>query len=125
MPMTSLVAAAALTVIVSLVHSWLGERRLIRPLLAADPPPSALRGRFPRNVLRYAWHITSLAWVGMAGAMLSLAQAPLGGAGRLATAIIGVTFLLHAGLVMTMSRGRHLAWPVFLMIGLLCLWAAR
>jgi len=124
MTSTSLVAAAVLTVAVSLVHSWLGERRLIGPLLAVEPRPAALKGGFPRNVLRFAWHITSLAWIGMAGMMVALAQGPLNGPGRLASLAVGVTFLVHAALVLGMSRGRHLAWPVFLVIGLLCLMAA-
>lgn len=125
MTSSTLLAAAALTVMVSLVHSWLGERRLIGPLLAAEPRPPVLRSRFLRNVLRYAWHITSLAWIGMAGMMVALAQAPLDRPGRLSAAVVGATFLIHSGLVLGMSRGRHLAWPVFLAIGLLCLWAAR
>jgi len=120
-----LVAAAALTVGVSLIHSWLGERRLIGPLLASEPRPTALRGNFLRNVLRYAWHLTSLAWIGMAGVMIALAHEPLSGPGRLAAALVGATFLIHAAVAVGISRGRHLAWPVFLAIGLLCLGAAR
>lgn len=56
-----------------------------------EPRPAALKGRFPRNVLRFAWHITSLAWIGMAGMMVALAQGPLNGPGRLASLAVGVT----------------------------------
>jgi hypothetical protein len=49
---------------------------------------------FKARTLRFAWHLTTIAWWGV-GAMLVLA-----------------------------SRGRHLAWPVFLAIAILSLWAA-
>lgn len=117
----SLALAASLTVVIGIVHSWLGERRLIGPLLAIEPRPSILKSGFFRNVLRFAWHITTLAWIGMAAAMLALALAPLDRGGRYAAVALGVTFLAHGLLILGMSRGRHLAWPVFLIIGGLCL----
>lgn len=117
----SLTLAAGLTVAIGIVHSWLGERRLIGPLLAIEPRPSVLKSGFFRNVLRFAWHITTLAWIGMAGAMAALALAPLDRPGRIAVAVLGITFLAHGLLILGMSRGRHLAWPVFLAIAALCL----
>lgn len=120
MTSSSLVLAAGLTVVIGIVHSWLGERRLIGPLLAIEPRPSILKSGFFRNVLRFAWHITTLAWIGMAGAMAALALAPLDRTGRIAVAVLGATFLVHSLLILGMSRGRHLAWPVFLLIAALC-----
>jgi len=125
MASTALLTAALLTVAVSIVHSWIGERRLIGPLLAIEPRTGVLKSAFLRQVLRHAWHITSLAWTGMAVVLAALAVAPQGEAGRIAIIGIGVTFLLHGVAILALSRGRHIAWPAFLAIGALCLFAAH
>lgn len=125
MASAALLSAALLTVAVSIVHSWIGERRLIGPLLAIEPRVGVLKSAFLRQVLRHAWHITSLAWTGMAVVLAGLAVAPQGEAGRIAIIGIGVTFLLHGVAILALSRGRHIAWPAFLAIGALCLFAAR
>ncbi len=120
MTSAALIIAATLTVAVSIVHSWVGERRLIGPLLAIEPRPGVLKSPFLRQVLRHAWHITSLAWTGMAVVLAALAVAPQGEAGRIAIIGIGVTFLIHGVAILALSRGRHIAWPAFLAIGALC-----
>lgn len=120
----SLLLAALLTVAVGLLHSWLGERLLIGPLLAAPVSDGPLRRRFLRRVLRNAWHITSFAWAGMGLALASLAFAPLDMQGRRVAIVIGAVFVGHGLFVFAMSRGRHVGWPFFLAIGGLALWAA-
>jgi hypothetical protein len=120
----SLLLAAMLTVAVSALHSWLGERLLIGPLLAAPASDGPLARGFLRRVLRNAWHITSFAWAGMGLVLASLAFAPLDAQGRRVAAIIGAIFACHALFVFAMSRGRHIGWPFFLAIGALALWAA-
>jgi hypothetical protein len=117
--------AAVLVVGVSVVHSWLGEVRIISPLLALEPRQGVLRSAFTRQVIRYAWHLTSLAWSGMGAALAALAFMPPSPAGRIAVLVIAVTFLLHGVIVLAISRGRHLAWPIFLVIATLCVFAAR
>jgi hypothetical protein len=116
----SLVFAAALILFIGVVHSWLGERRLIGPLLAADYQTGPLARRFARDVFRFAWHITTLAWIGMGLVLAALALAPLDRPGRITAAIIGVVFVAHGLVVLIFSRGRHLAWPLFLAVGVLC-----
>ncbi len=120
----SLLLAAMLTVAVGALHSWLGERLLIGPLLAAPASDGPLARGFLRRVLRNAWHITSFAWAGMGLVLASLAFAPLDAQGRRVAAIIGAIFACHALFVFAMSRGRHIGWPFFLAIGALALWAA-
>jgi hypothetical protein len=110
-----LLAAAGLTALIGLIHSWLGERRLIGPLLAPATRRGLLReSRFARGVLRYAWHLTSLAWWGFAAIFVVLAPAPLAPPGGRILAILAATFLLTGLVVLISSRGRHLAWPLFL-----------
>jgi hypothetical protein len=50
-----------------------------------------------RRLVRYAWHITSIAWVGMGLALVVLARTPLEPSGRHVAGVIGVTFLVMGG----------------------------
>ena len=104
------VAVAILTFIAAL-HSVLGEQALLRPLFAKDwelPVPRFAAER----IFRFAWHLTSVAWV------------------WIAVAVAGVP-LLHAAAMVCMISGAvifvalrgHLAWPLFLAAGG-CIWAS-
>jgi len=113
----ALAFAALLAIVLGIVHSWLGERRLIGPLLAPGSRDGLLaRSAFSRSVLRFAWHITSLAWWGMGAVLALLATMPLETQGRLAVAAVAITFFLTGIVILITSRGRHLAWPVFVAI---------
>ena len=110
----SLLAAATLTLVIGGVHSWLGERRLLGPLLAPAQRAGMLaRSEFARQVLRFAWHLTTLAWWGIAAMLVALGLGELNGGGRLVLGIIALTFALTGATILVTSRGRHLAWPVF------------
>jgi len=115
---TSLLLAAALTFLVGAVHSWLGERKLIGPLLAPEGRQGLLARGWARRVLRFAWHLTTVAWWGSAATFVALARGPLGAQGRLTLEVASVTYLVTGLIVLVTSRGRHLAWPVFLIIAL-------
>jgi hypothetical protein len=119
MSYAALLIAAALTVAIGAAHSWIGERRLIGPLLAPEARQGLLAHAFARQVLRFAWHLTTLAWWGIGAIMIVLAAAPPDGPGRLLLAIIAATFLASGLVTLVASRGRHLAWPVFLAIAIL------
>src|SRR5918993_2086825 len=56
--------AAALLIVTGLVHSLLGESRLIAPLLSSRE--GILASELARFLLRFAWHLTSLTWVVLA-----------------------------------------------------------
>ena len=77
--------------------------------------------QFTKNTLRFAWHVTSIAWWGFAALLIAMAGGPPG----LQTLgmIIGATFLVHFVITLVASRGRHFAWPVFLAIGSLAIYA--
>jgi hypothetical protein len=117
----SLVAAAILTVLVGILHSWLGERRLIGPLLApGQRSPLLDRSAFHRSVLRFAWHLTTVTWFAFAAVLLVLAAVPaLAATDRLVLAIIAILFGGSGAFTSIMSRGRHISWPFFLAIGVL------
>jgi hypothetical protein len=119
---TALLIAATLTVFIGAVHSWLGERRLIGPLLAPDTRTGILeRSRFARQVLRFAWHITTLAWWGMGAVLASYALVPREAFGAVTLGLIAATFFATGVIILVTGRGRHWAWPVFMAIAALAI----
>ncbi len=114
-----LVTAAGLTVAIGAAHSWLGERYLIGRLLERRDLPRLFGGdTFTRRTLRFAWHLTTVAWVGLAAIMLVLASAPPHPGVRLLGRVLALVFLAHAAVALLGSRGRPYAWVVFLAIAL-------
>ncbi len=117
MSSTPLMFAAALTIIVGIVHSWLGERRLITPLLAPGHRHSLLASSaYARHVLRGAWHFTTLILWGIAAILVILALSPLAAPARTIVATISILFAISGVFSLTLSRGRHVAWPLFFAI---------
>lgn len=116
----ALLLAAVLLGAIGLTHSWLGEAKLIGPLLAPGRRHGLLeKSGFARATLRFAWHLTTIAWWGFAAILLVAARRPLDGrAVLLATA---ATFIASGVITLVATRGRHLAWPVFLAVGALAL----
>lgn len=118
-----LVVAGGLTVLTAIAHSVLGERYiLVRLFRRADLPRLFGSDWFTRRTLRFAWHLTSVAWCGFGALLLVLAP------GRVLDPVpilrvIAVTFLCGAALTAFSTRGKHLAWPVFLAIAALA-WLA-
>jgi len=123
-PSVLYVVAASLCVVLALAHSYLGERYiLIRLFRRADLPRLFGGTDFTMRTLRFAWHLTSVAWLGAAALFIELARG--GGRPGAVAAILGAVLLVSAGVTLVASRGRHLAWPVFLVIGLIALYGSR
>ena len=120
---TPLLVAAALTALVGVAHSYLGERYILIRLFRRSDLPKLFGGDlFTRRTLRFAWHVTSIAWWGFA-VLLALAASGDPSVGPGALRAIAFTFLATAAATAIGSRGRHLAWPVFLGIAALA-WSA-
>ena len=119
-----LYTAAALLVVVGIAHSYLGERHiLIRLFKHGDLHKIYRDPGFTSKVIRYAWHLTSIAWWGIAAILLLVANgsADTDSVG----AVIAALFLIHSLITLLCSRGRHLAWPLFLAIAILTFYATR
>lgn len=116
--------AAGLAVFIGLIHSILGERYILTRLFRRELPKLFGDDWFTRRTLRFAWHITTLAWWGFAALLLLAA-----GEGGLTTPealwVIALTFGVSALIAFFASSGRHLAWIVFLAIALLAGAVAR
>jgi len=119
----SLAVAALLAVLIGVLHSYLGERYLLIRLFRRENLPRLFGGDdFTKRTLRFAWHITSIAWFGLAAILLLLARQegrPL----AISRAVAG-TFLVSALVAAAGSRGRHYSWVVFLAIAALAWFGA-
>lgn len=120
-----LYTAALLVCAVSVAHSYLGEKYLLMRLFrrTEDLPKLLGSSEYTAKVLRFAWHLTSVAWLGLAGVLVALADPPA--SPRQLGLIVGGTFLFHFALALVASRGKHLSWPLFLAIGILAIVATR
>jgi len=116
--------AAGLCFALGLVHSVLGERYILIRLFRRTDLPKLFGGtEFTARTLRFAWHLTSVAWWGSAALFCYMARDRLSYA-SVAGVLAGV-FLVSAVVTLVASRGRHLAWPVFLAIGLIALYGSQ
>ena len=111
----ALLVSAGLTGLLGIAHSGLGEARIIGPLLAPAQRTGLLaKSAFARGILRFAWHLTSIAWWGLGAVLAAVALAAPGQVLMFVLIAVAATLGLSGLIVLAMSRGRHLAWPVFL-----------
>lgn len=114
--------AAVLLGGIGVAHSYLGERFILQRLFDRGNLPPLFGGpAFTRNTLRFAWHLSTIAWWGFAVLLVLLAHPPLetDSVARVIAAVFGIHFLV----ALIASRGRHLSWIVFLLIAGLTTWS--
>ena len=115
----ALLAAAALLVLIGAAHSILGERYILIRLFRRDNLPKLFGGDwFTKQTLRFAWHITTVAWLGFA-ALLGVAAAGVALDTQRVLDVVAATFLATGLIALVASRGRHFSWPVFLAVAAL------
>lgn len=113
--------AAFLLVFVSFIHSYLGERFILSRLFKRDNLPKLFGSDdFTKRTLRFAWHLTSIAWLGFAAIVVALAQPEL--SKSVIALIISITFALHFVLALIGSKAKHLSWVLFAVVSLLVFW---
>lgn len=112
--------AALLTFIVGLGHSYLGERYILIRLFRRDDLPRTMgSAEYTKRVLRFAWHITTLAFWGFGAILILLAGDTF--TASAAFTVLTVTFFSFFAITLIGSGGRHLAWILFLIIAIICL----
>ena len=115
-------ACAALLTLTALVHSVLGEIRLISPLLTLRE--GILKHDLARFLLRVVWHMMSIVFVILAIAIAALPH----GEQAVRTSLLAATGagIGGAGVIDAIgSRGKHIGWPMLVAIGATALLALR
>ncbi len=98
--------AVSSLVSLAVAHSVMGEKKLIGPLLASPKfPKLPVPAAFAQRTLRFAWHLTSLAWLALAWALM------IEGEVRWPVAVL---LALSGVITHVASRGQHFAWALFL-----------
>ncbi|GGA77600.1 hypothetical protein GCM10011521_14890 [Arenimonas soli] len=115
--------AALLILVLGLAHSILGERYILVRLFRRPDLPKVLGStEFTVQTLRFAWHITTVAWFGFGALLLAASRGQLDS--QSAMQIIGCAALASGALPLLFTRGKHLSWLVLFAIGGLALMAS-
>ena len=118
-----LVLAALLIFLTGCAHSYLGERYILIRLFKHGNLPKLLGGmEFTQGTLRFAWHVTTVAWWALALLLVLAHRGPLSTAGVLN--VIAGAAVATAVLSIAFTRGKHLSWIVFLLVAALVAFAA-
>lgn len=121
---TLLIVGAVLAMLLGIAHSYLGERYiLVRLFRRSNLPELFGSDAFTKQTLRFAWHLTTIAWVGLASILLLIAIIDSSGQLSAVLKAISLTFFVSSFVTLIATRGRHLAWIIFLSISLL-IWMA-
>jgi len=117
-----LILATTLLLITGIAHSYLGERYILIRLFQRENLPRLFGGTaFTIGTLRFVWHLTTVAWLALACLTFVASRGAISRDDVLL--VIGLAALLSAAFPLYFTRGRHLSWIVFVVIGALVLMA--
>ncbi|MDO9367475.1 MAG: hypothetical protein Q7T68_02815 [Sphingopyxis sp.] len=108
--------SAAFMATTAVVHGYLGERRLIGPLMTLDQGVMGIQ--LARKVFRLAWHALSLLM------LVSAASVVWPGSPRDLIMLIGVAWTATGLFDAIYTRGRHIGWPFLTASGVFALLGA-
>jgi hypothetical protein len=113
--------AAALSFLLGLAHSVLGERYILTRLFRRENLPKLFGGtEFTTRTLRFAWHLTTALWWGIAVLLWQAASNSVTQDSTLR--VIGYTSIVGGLLPLFITRGKHLSWIVLFAVGGIALW---
>ena len=113
-----LTIASLLLVATMAVHSILGQKRLIRPILKQGA--GVMQRPLARFILPFGWHLMSFLGLVIAAILFAWAWAP-DQARAIGLAMTGVVFTASGLIDAVGSKGQHIGWPPLTLIGLLSL----
>ena len=119
-----LLIAAATLFSIGTMHTvlaeWRGDRRLVRRIVQSTLFDTGdAQDVLARQVVRLAWHLTSLAWCGIAAVLATFAFAEQTWVVVATSRILSAVFFFHAALSLMLARGRHPSWYLFLIVSAL------
>lgn len=111
-----LLTGAILITFIGFVHSYLGEKYLLIRLFRRDNLPKLLGSEwFTKQVLQFAWHLTTIAWWGFAAILYILANPEADHHSQILITI-AIVFVLSGVVSLIFSKGKHLSWLFFFAI---------
>ncbi len=114
--------AALIAIFIGLAHCFLGEKYILIRLFRQPLPKLFGDDTFTRRTLRFAWHLTSVAWWGFAAILTLLHFGLLSNSSLLY--VIAITFGITGFVALAASGGKHVSWLFFGAIAVLCYIAA-
>lgn len=114
----ALTLASLLLVATMCVHSILGQKRLIRPILKQGA--GVMQYPLARFILPFGWHLMSFMGLVIAAILFAWAWAP-DHARPIGLAMTGVVFTASGIIDSIGSKGKHVGWAPLTLIGLLSL----
>jgi len=111
----ALTVGSVLLVMTMTVHSAMGQRRLIRPLL--DEGAGVMKHPLARFIAPFAWHLTSGIGLVLAAILLAWAWIPEQ-AMPIGLGATGLVFTASGIIDAIGSRGKHIGWSPLTLIGL-------
>ncbi|QTD56372.1 hypothetical protein [Parasphingorhabdus cellanae] len=115
-----LTIAAILALATVLVHSIVGEKRLIGPLVTAGD--GVMQEDLAKQVIRFAWHFTSILGL-IAVYILAMAAYDFAAADVTLLAVTGSAFLIAGIYDAIVTKVKHIGWPMLAAVGALTLFA--
>lgn len=114
----ALTIASLLLAMTMCVHSMMGQRRLVRPLL--DQRTGVMSHPLARFIVPFAWHLTSGIGMVLAAILFAWAWMP-DQALTIGLAATGIVFTASGLIDAVGSKGKHIGWAPLTLIGLLVL----
>ena len=113
-----LTTASVLLVVTMSVHSILGQKRLIRPIVKQGA--GVMQNPLARFILPFGWHLMSFIGLVVAAILFAWAWAP-DQALTIGLAMTGLVFTASGLIDAVGSKGKHVGWAPLTLIGLLSL----
>lgn len=116
-----LLVGSLLLLFIGFIHSYLGEKYILIRLFKRDNLPRLLGSEwFTKRILRFAWHLTTIAWWGFS-VILYLLSNPSDNFRSEILTTIAVVFAMSGVVSLLFTRGKHLSWLFFFGIAITCL----
>ena len=113
----ALLTAASLLLVATMgVHSFLGQKRLIRPIIKQGA--GVMQNPLARFILPFGWHLMSFFGLIIAAILFAWAWAP-DQARTIGLATTGLVFTASGLIDAVGSKGKHVGWPPLTLIGIL------
>jgi hypothetical protein len=107
--------AAALIIATGIIHSTLGERLIIIPVLKLENLPVIFGSTaFVKGTLRFVWHLISIAWWTFAYFLILAANNSINQTVVLNT--ICVVAFISSIFPLVLTRGKHYSWVVLFLV---------